>query len=150
MKTCSKCKCQKPLNEFHLKSNSNDKKQSICKKCRSFDFNNDRHQRKEYYLWKAAKTRAKKKNLDFSIIETDIIIPEKCPILGIPLFISESIWSNNSPTIDRIDNTKGYIKGNIAVISWQANNMKANLNLRDIELIEKSMDNFIKYLKKEL
>jgi hypothetical protein len=75
-----------------------------------------------------AKTRAKKFNIDFTIDETDIVIPEKCPILGIPITKTDGLYLKGpqlySLSIDRIDNTKGYVKGNICIISHQANVMK--------------------------
>jgi hypothetical protein len=44
-------------------------------------------------------------------------------------------WCNpNSCTIDRIDSNKGYIKGNIQLITWKANCLKQHLN--NEELIE--------------
>ena len=78
-----------------------------------------------------AKQRATKRGLEFNINDEDVIVPITCPILGIP--ISKNICihirsgpHSGSPSLDRIDNTKGYIKGNIQVISHQANTMKAN------------------------
>lgn len=77
------------------------------------------------------KTRAKKKGFEFNITLDDIIAPDKCPILNIPIFIKEIATnitgaSPNAPSVDRIDNTKGYIKGNVQVISFKANSMKNN------------------------
>jgi len=38
-------------------------------------------------------------------------------------------WCNpNSCTIDRIDSTKGYVKGNIQLITWRANCLKQHLD----------------------
>lgn len=73
-----------------------------------------------------AQRRAIKKGMDFNIDETDLVIPTECPILKLPLYrgIAKSI--PNSPTIDRIDNSKGYIKGNVWVISNLANQMKSS------------------------
>jgi hypothetical protein len=78
-----------------------------------------------------AKRRAKEKKLKFSIDSTQIKIPATCPILDIPIVKvytkgKKSGPTPNSPSIDRIDNTKGYIKRNVQVISHQANTMKAN------------------------
>lgn len=41
----------------------------------------------------------------------------------------------HSPSIDRIDPTKGYIKGNIAVISWRANMLKNNMTVEEARLL---------------
>jgi hypothetical protein len=37
-----------------------------------------------------------------------------------------------SPSLDRIDNNKGYIKGNVEVISWKANIMKSNASPEEL------------------
>lgn len=84
-------------------------------------------------LWKRTKDRALKKNLEFNLIESDIIIPEFCPILKIPLFIGIKNQYENSPTIDRIDNNKGYIKENCKIISMKANTMKNNATLDELK-----------------
>jgi len=73
-----------------------------------------------------AKKRALKKNLDFNIdveylikklIETNYI----CPYLGVKF---EKRNSDYVLSIDRIDPTKGYVKGNIEITSRLANTMK--------------------------
>lgn len=84
-----------------------------------------------------AKQRAAKRGYEFTLQNEDIIIPITCPILGIPITknICVTIRSgphNNSPSLDRIDNTKGYIKGNIQVISHQANTMKGNATPQEL------------------
>lgn len=79
----------------------------------------------EKRLWTVAKNNAKVTQKEFNIVPEDIIIPSHCPYLGIELTntVGEGKLDTN-PSIDRIDNTKGYIKGNIQVISWLANRMK--------------------------
>ena len=79
---------------------------------------------REKNLYQLAHHRAKSKGIEFNIEISDIVIPETCPILGLP--IKKAIDGNRdlSPSLDRIDNAKGYIKGNIQVISFKANAMK--------------------------
>jgi hypothetical protein len=82
----------------------------------------------EAYLCTIAKHRAKKKGLDFNITKGDFKVPPFCPILGIPLefhFDGSNGGKPNSPSLDRIDNSKGYVKGNVQVISLLANTMKS-------------------------
>lgn len=75
-----------------------------------------------------ARCRSKDSGHLFDLIKSDIVVPELCPILKFPLTFhigegkSGGQW--DSPSLDRIDNTKGYIKGNIQVISKLANTMK--------------------------
>ena len=96
-----------------------------------------RKENPEYYLWKAAKQRAKRKNLDFNITPDDIIIPQLCPLLNIPIIhtVGKGQRSDNSPSLDRIDNRFGYIKGNILVVSWRANFLKSDASLTELQLL---------------
>ena len=80
----------------------------------------------EHYLFYSAKHRAKVRGLAFTLCVEDIHIPTVCPVLGIPLFKSDNKFSPNSPTLDRIDNTKGYTKENVIVVSFRANNLKSD------------------------
>ena len=90
----------------------------------------------QHYLWYVARTRARKYNTEFNIEESDIIIPVYCPILNCKLEKGEGY-------LDRVDNTKGYIKGNVRVISRKANLLKSSLTLDVLE-------NIIKYIKNEI
>lgn len=86
-----------------------------------------RRKHPEKMMFRAAKDRAKVKGITFNIEVSDIVIPEKCPVLGIPLISGVGLGNggkDNSPSLDRIDNFKGYEKGNIQVISHKANSMK--------------------------
>ena len=84
-----------------------------------------------------ARARAGNKGLLFEIQLEDIAIPDKCPILGIELGIAEGIAADFSPSLDRIDSTKGYTKDNIVVISYRANRIKNDSSLEEIEKLYK-------------
>ena len=89
----------------------------------------------DWELWHKAKKRSEKSGVPFNIERSDVIIPETCPVLGIPLFITKGTIGDNSPTIDKIIPEKGYVKGNIAVISARANRIKCDASLEEFELI---------------
>jgi hypothetical protein len=74
-------------------------------------------------VWKA-RVRAKKDGYPCDISWEDIVIPEYCPILGVKLESGIGTVCNTSPTLDKIIPEKGYIKGNIQVISSKANLVK--------------------------
>ena len=96
-------------------------------------------------LLRSAKQRAKSRRLDFNIDASDIDLPNKCPLLGIPLFSSyrgESKTYDNSYSIDRIDPRKGYIKGNVWVISYKANRIKNDATLDELETLVKNLKNY--------
>lgn len=86
-------------------------------------------------MLESSKCRAKKKNLKHSITKDDISIPDICPVLGIPLKIGKGLPTDNSPSLDRIDNSKGYVEGNVIVISHRANTLKRNSTIEELEKI---------------
>jgi hypothetical protein len=80
-----------------------------------------------------AKNRATRLGIEFNLDISDIVIPDKCPILGIELASKRmSGPCASSPSLDRIDSSKGYIKGNVWVISHKANSMKSNANIEEM------------------
>lgn len=80
------------------------------------------------------KQRCKRGDIEFNLELSDIIIPEVCPVLDIKLIQAGEIW-DNSPSIDRIDNSKGYIKGNIQIISMRANRIKCDASSQELRLL---------------
>lgn len=156
---CKKCKTWLDLSLFSSRvrypsptTKDSDKKvptlyyRSECKKCSLKEVNIEkycgREARKDQHkkdprkvMLMHARLRALKKGLSFNIDYTDIVIPDKCPLLNIPLFVTSKQAGPNSPTIDRIICEKGYIKGNVLVISHKANTAKNNLTLKELELL---------------
>jgi hypothetical protein len=51
---------------------------------------------------------------------------------------------DNTPSLDKIIPSLGYVKGNVAVISWKANVMKSNLS---IDMLESILSYIKKYKK---
>ncbi len=87
----------------------------------------------ERIMYSSAKARAKKRGLEFSISLEDIILPIVCPILQIILVVNTGKVKDDSPTLDRVDNRLGYIKGNVRVISYKANRLKNSLTEQDLK-----------------
>ena len=86
-----------------------------------------------------ARYRAKQSQSDFTITLDDIVVPEFCPYLGIKLEQARGKGPRyGSPTLDRIDNSKGYVAGNVEVISYRMNALKRDLTLREMELVGKA------------
>jgi hypothetical protein len=88
-------------------------------------------------MLRAAAHRAKTKGLEFSLELQDIVIPELCPVLGLPLFRGNGSGGmcQNSPTLDRINPALGYVKSNVEVVSWRANRIKSDATLEELESI---------------
>lgn len=79
-----------------------------------------KHENPSKFLYNSCRQRAKKESLEFNITPDEIKIPDLCPYLNVPMQFGDRY----APSVDRIDNTKGYITGNIQVISTLANRMK--------------------------
>tara|TARA_R110000787_G_C13214219_1_gene425496 strand:+ start:61 stop:633 length:573 start_codon:yes stop_codon:yes gene_type:complete len=88
-----------------------------------------------------ARNRAKTKGVPFDLTTDDFDMTETCPALGIPMFrLPGKGQSDNSPSLDRIDPSKGYISGNVAVISRRANRIKNNASVDELKRIAKWLE----------
>ena len=78
-----------------------------------------------------ARNRSRLYGREFSLTIEDIKIPETCPVLNMKLV---SGWDDdeNSPTLERIDNNKGYVKSNVMVVSALANRIKNSATYQQI------------------
>jgi hypothetical protein len=72
------------------------------------------------------KANSNEMGVPFDIEFADLIWPDVCPVLGIPLDYLVGGRNENSVTFDQIDPGKGYVKGNVMVMSWRANRIKNN------------------------
>ena len=93
------------------------------------------HNNREKKMLYGARARSKQKDLPFNIEEIDIMIPTICPVLGIPISPGEGKPRPNSPSLDRIIPEKGYVKGNIVVISSKANTIKSDATPEEIIMV---------------
>ena len=87
-----------------------------------------------YYIKKVilsqAKKRSKEKNLEFNLTMGDLISIKNntCPILGHEILYKSGIDNKRSASLDRIDPNKGYIKGNVKIVSSEGNLLKNRNN----------------------
>lgn len=83
------------------------------------------------------KSRAKTNNIDFDLTDEFLlsIAPERCPVLDVELaWGSSNVKAKpNSPSLDSIDPSKGYIKGNVQWMSQKANTMKNNAQICELK-----------------
>jgi hypothetical protein len=80
------------------------------------------------------KSQAKLKGVDFNITKEDINWVEICPIMQIKLnYFTTGFREHNTASFDRKDTNKGYIKGNVFVISNIANMRKSDLTIEQLE-----------------
>lgn len=160
---CPVCDKTKPYWEFRIASHSCTGRMWACKECidnKPVDMSEASYRKKydtEFHekvkkqkreshkrniihnIWRRAKQRAEKYGYDFNIEETDIIIPKMCPLLEIPIEVGSKDDYENSPSLDRIDNNKGYIKGNVWVISKKANSMKNSATQKELDIFCKNI-----------
>lgn len=103
----------------------------------------------EGFMYYGAKQRARRKGLPFDIDIEDVVVPDTCPLLNISIKKQTGILSASSPTLDRIDSTKGYVKGNVWVISHKANTAKSDLSLAEMQLLCRNLETKCGHISKE-
>lgn len=79
----------------------------------------------------------------FNLTAEDLVIPARCPILGIPIAVQQlgkRQPHDNSLSLDRIIPELGYVKGNVAVISQRANRIKNDGTAAELRAIAEWME----------
>ena len=99
----------------------------------------NKEQGRNFKRFAQRKRHAISTGIEFTIGMSDLVYPERCPLLNIPLHYHSSNLRDNWPSIDRIDNTKGYIPGNVWIISYKANRIKSDSNPGELMLIALSL-----------
>jgi hypothetical protein len=136
MKQCNTCGVKKSLSEFYQRAEDDNKHMALCKPCANA------RTRKNYRTTKATKqghalqifnkrkNAARREGILFDIdFEYMFSLPsENCAILNMPLSWCELSDKprDNTPSIDKIIPEKGYVKGNVAWVSYRANSLKGN------------------------
>ena len=88
----------------------------------------------------SCKQNARKRGIEFNLKRGDVSWVDTCPLLGISLNYKAGEDSyDNSPSVDRIDESKGYVKDNVWVISNKANRMKNDGNSAELVMFAKNI-----------
>lgn len=127
-------KSNKYSTEWMRKSRAKDPAKHI-ENNRRFRENNPRNR-----LIYSTKQSARLKNLDHNITIEDLTTPEYCPLLNIKIDYTAGTGKTMlKPSVDRIDPTKGYVKGNVEVISSLANTMKCKATPEQLVFFAKEL-----------
>jgi len=85
-------------------------------------------------LFQRTRKRAAKLGLPFDLTPEDVVVPDVCPVLGIPFNIGDRKFGS-SPSIDRVVPSLGYVRGNIVVCSQRANRIKNDATLSELRAV---------------
>lgn len=141
MKWCSGCKSDKLLTSFSKNKVRKDGFANWCKSCMRGIYTSQRYlanrtayrdRNIEHSLIIECRARARKRGLEFNLDDVDIVIPEYCPVLGIKIQRTRAKITDNTPSIDRVKMSRGYVRGNVRVISWKANRLKSDCDEPEI------------------
>lgn len=126
------------MTNFDRHGSNKDGRRSICKQCQSKRYAANANKDPYFSRFRYKKADAKKRGIEFTLVYEDMEWPELCPVLGIKLDYSYGNKNGvppNSPSFDRIDPSKGYVPGNVIVVSQLANTIKTNATIEQIERV---------------
>lgn len=134
---CSICGKSKPLrSHFCIHKLGKGGFTAHCRKCQAV-LNDKAKDDPRVRMHTSSKINAHCKGLEHTISKNDIVLPEICPYLGIRIDYRRAkergrLRSFDAPSIDRIDPTRGYVPGNVQVISDLANRMKSDATVEQL------------------
>lgn len=133
-KRCRRCLEVKPFEDFHKHKQALFGYSVECKNCRKPSSKAGWRARTfEQSLLASSKFRAKKYDIPHTLTLQDIVIPEVCPVLGVPLVLERG--HNYAPSIDQKVPRAGYTQENIVIMSRRANLLKNNMTVDESRLL---------------
>jgi len=148
---CTKCKEIKPLEESRIRIHSRTKKTyrcSYCISCRSKQsiarhYSNFKDE-ETYFEFKQNKIKSssKQRGIEFNLSKGHLLSlfrsqDKKCFYSDKPLIIYKGEIENKDLgkfiSVDRLDNTKGYINGNVCLCLNRVNSIKSNLTDEELK-----------------
>lgn len=160
LKECRTCHARLPVNQFWFQNKRTGLLQGECKSC--MRQRNNRWQRVNYRTrhpaklaqiynsrlqnpsaswFNSVKSRSAQNGTEFSLERSDFVYPPYCPVLGIPMEqqLAKSgkrgRGSDNSPSLDRIDNKLGYTPENTVIVSYRANRIKSDASIEELRRV---------------
>lgn len=126
-------------------ANSASNSRHYAKRCESIRRAGARHRAAypDRLMLARAKRRAEASGIPFDLNTEDISIPDVCPVLGLPLSVSQGSGAPGhcSPSLDRIIPELGYVRGNVRVISHRANALKSNATISELRAVLSDLEN---------
>lgn len=138
-KTCTRCGEEKPLSVFAKDPRRSDGRQGFCKVCanahskvwreghrehaKQWQYKRYRRQLLQSLLW-GAKARQLERGEPWDLELEDFPVRDRCPVCHRAFTPPDPKNPRHSRSIDRIDNTKGYEKGNVDWICRRCNTLK--------------------------
>lgn len=97
------------------------------------------------YMLRGTRSRAKQRGIEFTITAADVRMAENCPCCSRKLQMRSGPAGHgplpSSPSLERIDGTKGYIPGNVVILCWRCNEIKRNATLAELKTIVSWLEN---------
>ena len=134
---CRICGISKNLEEYYIHSKDKDKvyRKHTCKPC---EMNRHKANITKFISKKLreAESRSISRNLEFDLTKEWYIknLPEYCPVFNTKLDYGSDI-PECIPSIDRINNSKGYVQTNCRIISWKANHIRNQWSLEELTAV---------------
>jgi len=137
MKWCGTHRRYEPISDFARKTASWDGLQATCRDAQDVAARAWQKENHEKTMLHKCRTRAKQAGVPCTITADDLVVPSHCPVLGIQMVRGLEDGKDNSPSVDRIIPERGYVKGNIAIISYRANRIKNNATPAELTKVSK-------------
>lgn len=149
-KVCSTCKVEKPIEEFTSNKSMPSGFMSYCKDCnnkrnkiyRSNNTNLTRACKRVFsYINRRGRVKSIEVEIDYIFI-MNLYESQK----GLCAYTKEKLelgsGKHNTLSVDRIDSSLGYLKNNVVLTTWQVNNCKQSLSLKEFrDLCRKIIQN---------